>query len=66
MYERKNEICFNSLKLEGEVTIRIDKQKYQADAKWDGLKGYTTNTKLISRPSKSIKAIIALDCIEEF
>lgn len=34
------------LKLEGEVTISIDKQKYQADAKWDGLKGYTTNTKL--------------------
>jgi transposase-like protein len=34
------------LKLEGDVTISIDKQKYKADAKWDGLKGYSTNTKL--------------------
>jgi len=34
------------LKLEGDVIISIDKQKYQADAKWDGLKGYTTNTQL--------------------
>ena len=30
------------LKLEGDVTIRIDKEKYIADAKWDGLKGYIT------------------------
>lgn len=34
------------LKLEGDITISIDKQKYKADAKWDGLKGYCTNTKL--------------------
>jgi len=34
------------LKLEGEVKISIDKAKYLADAKWDGLKGYITNTKL--------------------
>ena len=34
------------LKLEGAVTISIDKEKYQADAKWDGLKGYLTNTNL--------------------
>ena len=34
------------LKLEGDVTITINKEKYQADAKWDGLKGYTTNTQL--------------------
>ncbi len=34
------------LKLEGEVKISIDKDKYKADAKWDGLKGYTTNTRL--------------------
>ena len=34
------------LKLEGDVRISIDKQKYQDDAKWDGLKGYTTNTAL--------------------
>ena len=34
------------LKLEGDVKISIDKEKYSADAKWDGLKGYTTNTDL--------------------
>ena len=34
------------LKLEGDVKISIDKEKYSADAKWDGLKGYTTNTAL--------------------
>ncbi len=34
------------LKLDGDVKISIDKQKYLDDAKWDGLKGYTTNTEL--------------------
>lgn len=34
------------LKLEGDVKISIDKEKYSTDAKWDGLKGYTTNTAL--------------------
>jgi hypothetical protein len=34
------------LKLEGEVTISIDYEKYKDDAKWDGLKGYLTNTSL--------------------
>lgn len=34
------------LKLEGEITISIDKDKYTQDAKWDGLKGYLTNTQL--------------------
>ena len=34
------------LKLQGEVTITIDKEKYKADAKWDGLKGYVTNSTL--------------------
>ncbi len=34
------------LKLEGEIKIMIDEQKYLDDAKWDGLKGYTTNTDL--------------------
>jgi transposase len=34
------------LRLEGEVTISIDKEKYKTDAKWDGLKGYCTNTTL--------------------
>jgi transposase len=34
------------LKLQGQVTITLDEEKYQEDAKWDGLKGYLTNTML--------------------
>ncbi|HKC37029.1 MAG TPA: IS1634 family transposase [Chitinophagaceae bacterium] len=34
------------LKLEGEVTIKIDYERYDDDAKWDGLKAYLTNTQL--------------------
>jgi transposase len=34
------------LKLEGELKISIDKEKYQQDAQWDGLKGYLTNARL--------------------
>lgn len=34
------------LKMDGEIKISIDKQKYKADTKWDGLKGYLTNTSL--------------------
>lgn len=34
------------LKMDGEVKISIDMTIYTADAKWDGLKGYMTNTPL--------------------
>lgn len=34
------------LKLTGNINISIDYEKYEADAKWDGLKGYITNSKL--------------------
>ena len=34
------------LKLEGEITITIDYNKYKQDAAWDGLKAYLTNTPL--------------------
>ena len=34
------------LKLEGKATIKVDYEKYNDDAKWDGLKGYVTNTVL--------------------
>lgn len=34
------------LKLEGETLISIDDEKYKDDAKWDGLKGYLSNTSL--------------------
>lgn len=34
------------LKLEGEINVVIDRKRFEQDAKWDGLKGYLTNTKL--------------------
>ena len=34
------------LKLEGEMTVSVDFEKYEADAAWDGIKGYVTNTTL--------------------
>ena len=34
------------LRLEGEVNIVIDEEKFKDDSKWDGLKGYLTNTDL--------------------
>jgi transposase len=34
------------LKLDGTLDISIDYEKYKADAKWDGLKGYVTNSNL--------------------
>jgi transposase len=36
------------LKLEGEIKITIDREKFEKDNKWDGIKGYITNTKLNS------------------
>lgn len=36
------------LKLNGKVTVTIDYQKYLDDQKWDGLKGYLTNSGLES------------------
>jgi transposase len=37
------------LKLEGELTVKIDYKKFKADHLWDGLKGYITNTKLTNQ-----------------
>lgn len=37
------------LKMEGDVTIKIDYDKYHADKCWDGLKGYLTNTEFTGR-----------------
>jgi len=34
------------LKMQGELIIEIDYEKFRADKVWDGLKGYITNTKL--------------------
>jgi transposase len=34
------------LKMDGQINITIDYQKFDADAAWDGLKGYLTNAKL--------------------
>ena len=32
------------LKMEGDIKVTVDYDKLEADAKWDGLKGYLTNT----------------------
>lgn len=37
------------LKIKNKVEVEIDYEKFKADKKWDGLKGYITNTKLKPR-----------------
>ncbi len=37
------------LRLEGDILIEIDYEKFEADNKWDGLKGYLTNTQLSAK-----------------
>ena len=37
--------------MEGEIDISIDMDKFNADAVWDGIKGYITNTSL---PEKEV------------
>ena len=37
------------LKMDGEISVSIDMDKFDADGKWDGLKGYLTNTKLTNK-----------------
>lgn len=37
------------LKLKGEIQVTIDEKKVQADSRWDGLKGYITNTRLSAK-----------------
>ena len=37
------------LKLEGEIKITIDQEKFAADAAWDGIKTYLTNTNLSAK-----------------
>lgn len=48
--ESLNQRGYNKfLALEGEVTVRIDESKVEEDRRWDGLKGYITNTRLGAR-----------------
>lgn len=49
--------------MEGDVTISIDYDKFGRDAKWDGLKGYLTNTSL--SPKQLIKSYNELWKIEK-
>ena len=43
--ENMNRRGYNKfLKMEGDIKVAIDYDKLEADAKWDGLKGYLTNT----------------------
>jgi len=37
------------LKMDGEIMIALDEEKIKEDKKWDGLKGYITNTKLTKK-----------------
>jgi transposase len=37
------------LKLVGDIQIEIDYQKFESDNKWDGLKGYLTNSNLTAK-----------------
>ena len=37
------------LRMEGHVTISIDREKFEADGAWDGIKAYVTNTSLPGR-----------------
>lgn len=37
------------LKMDGDVEITIDMDKFNADSAWDGIKGYITNTKLTDK-----------------
>ena len=34
------------LKMDGDIKVSIDKEKFEKDARWDGLKGYLTNSTL--------------------
>lgn len=37
------------LKLQGEITVEIDYEKFNIDKSWDGLKGYITNAQLTDK-----------------
>lgn len=37
------------LRMEGELAVKIDYEKFKADKVWEGLKGYITNTKLTNQ-----------------
>lgn len=36
------------LRMDGEITVSINMEKFDADAAWDGIKGYVTNTSVSS------------------
>lgn len=50
------------LQLDGEVQVRINYEKFEKDAQWDGLKGYVTNTELT--PTEVVQAYKELWNIE--
>lgn len=37
------------LKMDGDISLSIDMEKFDFDSKWDGLKGYLTNTRMSNR-----------------
>lgn len=44
--ERYNRGYNKYLKMDGDVSVSIDMDKFNADAAWDGIKEYVTNTKV--------------------
>lgn len=51
------------LEMDGEILIKIDYDKFEQDGKWDGLKGYVTNTNIA--PSILLKNYAQLWKIEK-
>ncbi|MFT4073810.1 MAG: IS1634 family transposase [Dysgonamonadaceae bacterium] len=45
--------CNKYLKMDGEVKVTIDYELFEKDAKWDGLKGYITNSGLSAKDISS-------------
>ncbi len=50
------------LKMEGEMTVSIDMERFEKDAAWDGIKGYVTNADLA--PKTIISNYASLAAIE--
>jgi hypothetical protein len=51
---KSGSICVQIIsKMDGEIKIESDKDKFESDKIWDGLKGYVTNCKL--KPEKLLK-----------
>jgi hypothetical protein len=53
------------LQLTGEVKIEIDESKIEQASRWDGLKGYLTNTKLSSDAPTIYRILVKIDAEQQ-